>query len=475
LRRRRKELFNMVKVETKSVENQEAILNVEVEAARVEKSLQAAYRRLVQQVVVPGFRRGKAPMHIVERVVGSQRLYSEVLRDLLPEVISTAIQEAGVEAADVPEYDIEQLERGKPLVLRLTVPLQPRVELGDYRSIAVSGTPAEVTDEQVHMALQRVREQSITRTAVHGRPARHGDVITADVRIERDGQVVDVRENLQVEIGRNSFPAGFDQHVEGMLIGEERSFELALRSGEVPAEGAAPEPPQMYRFTVRLKEIEEQHLPELTDEFVRSLGIGLNTVEELQQELRRRLERETELATRYNLEERAVALAVERSVVEIPRTMIERQAEALARDRMQRLEEQGIPLARYLAAIGRSEPEWRRELVAEAEQMLRRSLVLGRIAEAEQIQVTEEEVDAEIEEAASSRRDPVEQARVRNALNRAEARERIKENLRVRKTVQFLAALAAENAAQGIPPTPLAGEGNTAAAEGTDEGRQPTG
>ncbi len=472
----------MVKVETKSVENQEAILNVEVEAARVEKSLQAAYRRLAQQVVVPGFRRGKAPMHIVERVVGSQRLYSEALRDLLPEVIPAAIQEAGVEAADVPEYDIEQLERGKPLVLRLTVPLQPRIELGDYRSISVPRTPAEITDEQVQTALQRVREQSITRTAVHGRPVRHGDVITADVRVEREGQVVDSRDNLQIEIGRNSFPAGFDQQVEGMLIGEERNFDLALRTGEAPGEDTAPEPPQMYRFTVRLKGIEEQHVPELTDEFVRSLGIGVSTVEELRQELRRRLEREAELAARYNLEERAVALAVERSVVEIPRTMIERQAEALARDRIQRLEEQGIPLARYLAAIGRSEAEWRRELVAEAEQMLRRSLVLEKIAEAEQIQVTEEEVDTEIEEAASSRFDPAEQARVRNALSRAEARERIKENLRVRKTVQFLATLAAENAAQGMPPTLLAGEGaeepsagGTAATQSADEGRQSMG
>jgi|DewCreStandDraft_2_1066082.scaffolds.fasta_scaffold00202_54 trigger factor len=467
----------MVKVETKSVENQEAILNVEVEAARVEKSLQAAYRRIVQQVAVPGFRRGKAPMHIVERIVGSQRLYTEALRELLPEVIPAAIQEAGVQAADVPEYDVEQLERGKPLVLRLTVPLQPRVELGDYRSISVPSTPAEISEEQVQSALQRVREQAMTRTAVHGRPARHGDIITADVRIERDGRVVDSREDLQIEIGRNAFPAGFDQQVEGMLIGEVRSFELALRTSEAPAEGAPAEPPQMYRFTVRLKAIEEQHVPELTDEFVRSLGLGLNTVEELREELRRRLAREAELAARYALEERAVALAVERSVVEIPRTLIERQAEALARDRRQRLEEQGIPLARYLAAIGRTEAEWRRELVAEAEQMLRRSLVLDKIAEAEQLQVSDEEVDAEIEQAASSRQDPAEQARVRTALNRAEARERIRENLRTRKTVQFLATLAAENAARGVPPTPLAGErereadtGQASGAGGAGEG-----
>jgi trigger factor len=153
-----------------------------------------------------------------------------------------------------------------------------------------------------------------------------------------------------------------------------------------------------------------------------------------------------------------VAVAVEQSRVEVPRTLIERQAESLARDRVRRLEEQSIPLARYLAAIGRTEVDWRRDLVQDAAAMVRRHLVLEKIAEAEQIQVTAEELAAEVAQAADSRLDRAEQTRMREALDQPDARERITTSLRLRKTVQFLADVAAATAARGVPPSQLSSE-----------------
>jgi trigger factor len=379
-----------VKVSTEKTEPGQIVLDIEVEPPEVEESLNKAYLRLVQRVNVPGFRRGKAPRAILERYIGKERLWEEAIEQLVPRLCQQALQEQEIEAFAQPEVEIVERE---PLRFKATVPLPPLVELGDYRQIRVPPEEVEIAEEEVDSSLEQLRHQ-LARWVPVERPARAGDLLTLDLQEMSPGEKSwrAAGKEFPLLLDSEVYLPGFSEQLIGMEKGQEKEFRLSYPEGYEREEFAGKE----YQFRVRVLEIKEKHLPELDDEFARSVGSGVETLDALREQVAARLKNRAEAEARSRLEQRVLEEVAQQSRIEFPSLLVEEEIDRILRARGADFGEGAPGIQRYLDYINKTLEEAREEIRPEATRRVVQILILDKIAAEEKIEVSQEEVDAEI-------------------------------------------------------------------------------
>jgi len=380
-----------VKVSTGKTENRQVVLEVEADPEEVERSLEVAYHRLVKRAHIPGFRKGKAPRQMVERYLGKETLLQEALEQLVPQLLNQAISEQGIEPIAQPEVEITRVD---PLAFKATVPLKPTVELGKYLEISVDKKPVEVTEEEVNSVIEQLRKQQGTWEPAD-RPVNLGDLVTINVVGSVDGEKMIEKTDLQFQVlqGMPVPVPGFAEELAGMEKGAEKEFTISVPD-DYAIKGLAG---KGCLFKVEVTEIKGQKLPELNDEFAKSLGQGFETLEVLKQDVNSNLKAMAEEGARRSYENKAVDALVGVSHVEFPQVMVEREIDRLISAQESELKANKIGLEDYLRSRKKSIEELREEIRPVATRQISSSLVLSKLAEDEHITVSDEELDTEIE------------------------------------------------------------------------------
>ncbi|HEY82970.1 MAG TPA: trigger factor [Dehalococcoidia bacterium] len=422
-----------MKVTREKIENSQAFLTIEMEPAEVEKSLAEAYRRLVKKTNIPGFRKGKAPREVLERYLGKESFMEDALSHLVPQAYEQALKEQQIEAIAQPHIELIQTD---PVIFKATVPLMPVVKLGDYHHIQVAPEPVEVTDDRVDAVIERLRHQNATWEPVD-RAADFGDLVVLDIESHVGGEPFINQKGAQYQLVRDStYPVpGFSHQLAGMKKGEEKEFKLQL-----PADFPEKLREKEASFKVRVAEIKEEILPELNDEFARQLGPELKTVAALKEEVATNLKLRAEEKARMDFEEKVIDAVVDQAQVEFPPILVEAEIHRLIDEQSRRFQIQGGSLEEYLESTNKTEEQLHEELYPIAVRRVTRSLVLGKVAEEEKIEVEESEIDAEIENMVSNAGENKEA--LWRALGSPRSRESIRQILLTRKTINRLVEIA---------------------------------
>ncbi|HJX61016.1 MAG TPA: trigger factor [Dehalococcoidia bacterium] len=436
-----------MKVSTERIPDSQVVLEIEVEPERMEKSLEKAYRRLAQRAKVPGFRKGKAPRAMLERYLGSEAIRHEALDILIPEAYRQAITEEKIEPIDLPAIEVTQEE---PLVFKATVPVRPSIDLGDYRAVRVEREPPAVREERVDEQIEELRHRYALLEPVE-RAVQVGDMVRAEVQISVDGRQVFREEDAEFRLrqGAAILLPGFAEALPGGEKGQRREFGL-----DVPADF-----PQRVlagrscQCSVLVKEVKEERLPEITDAFAREVGEGFPSLaalrERLTADLREAAEREADGSYREKVVDAMVAVAT----LEFPPQLVDREVDRLLQDRANA--SGAADVEAYLRDLRKPEEDLRQELRWEAIQRVQNSLVLSKLAEAEGIAVSKDDIDAEIERLAVSAGPRVDEVRRMFAGKRG--REALESSLFTRRTLDRLVAIAS---GEEVPSPAGEGESN---------------
>ncbi len=435
-----------LKVTTEPKEDRQLKMVIEVDPQRVEQELRKAARRLAQQLNIPGFRKGKAPYHVVLRYVGKESLYEEILDRLGQEVYREALEQSDIEPytmAQIEEIDLD------PLRYTLTIPLEPKVELGDYRSLRIEPPPVEVDEEEVQSRIDQILERQASYRSVD-RPAQNGDLLTVDVRAvvldqeghETDTVILDEKDwDLVLDEENPLEPPGFQEALVGMAPGQEKTFDLVW-----PEDSESMYAGKRIRFQVKVTQIREHHRPELTDELAQELGY--EDAQALEESVRESLRQEREdEAEREHLDQVMEALEAI-STLEYPPAAVERQLDRIMEETDRALQRMGLRgLEHYLELTGQDYASYRESRREEAEKTLRRVLLLNAVIEAEDIPVDEEEFQKELreryplaEEVSDEEREQYE--RLLEMFAQEPIRNELEHHIRVDRAIERLLAIA---------------------------------
>ena len=385
-----------VKVENTENKN-EVKLTFNIEAEKFEEAMKKVYTKTAKYFNIPGFRKGKAPMQLVERQYGSAIFYEDAFNELVPEIYDEAIKENKIEAVSRPNIDIIQMEKGKELIFTATVETKPEVELGKYKGIEIKKIEYTTTDKDIEHELGHMAERNARLVTIEDRPVEKGDITVIDF----DGSIDGVHfeggkaENHELEIGSNTFIPGFEDQIIGMKIDEEKDVKVKFPDDYFSKELAGKD----AVFAVKLHEIRKKELPKMDDEFAKDVS-EFDTLEELKNSIKEKLDVENETKAKNETEEEAIKTVCENAKIDIPNGMIETEIDNMIKDMETRLSYQGINLAQYLQIMGRKEEDMRKDFKEQAEKNIRVSLVLEAIAKEEKIEVTPDELNEKIKEMA---------------------------------------------------------------------------
>ena len=421
-----------MKVSSERIEGCRATLNIEVEPEEMEKAMDGAYRRLVNRVVIPGFRKGKAPRHMLERHIGTEYMVSEALERLVPELYDKAIEQEEIDAIDQPEVEMAQLE---PPIIKATVPLRPVVELGDYRTIKVTPNIVDITDEAIDNAVENLRHANASWEPVE-REARFGDLVTINVKGVVEQETVLDNEGVEYHLTADStMPVpGFAEHIVGMQLGEENEFRISFPEDWPTAEYAGKE----CTFKVSTSAVKEEKLPELDDTLAKSIGQEIETVEQLREKISGNLRVVAEREAKNKMESDVIEAAVEQSTIEFPAILTEREIDRMVNEQLMRLG--GMTFEDYLKYRGITEEEFRDQLREGAGKRVANSLFLMKVREEENIEIDENEINAEIDRMVQNAGEQGEQ--IQQMLDSPQARESIRNDLLTHKTLEHLIKIA---------------------------------
>ena len=419
-----------MKVSTKRLPDSQVLLEIEADEQQMERSLDKAFRRLAQRVEVPGFRKGKAPAGMLERHIGRARVVREALDILIPEAYNQAIEEQDVDAIDRPSIE---LVTDEPLAFKATVPVRPTVELGEYNSVRVKREPVSIDESEVDKALEELRH----RYAVHEpaeRPVQMGDIVRADVRGVIDGREVYKEDDAELRLreGATILLPGIAEGIIAAEKGTPKEIAVTVPEGERPLSGKS------GTFTVTVKEVKEEQLPALNDDFAREVGEGFSSLDALRDRLRNDMRERLQAQAEEEYRNKAVGALVETAAtIEFPPVMVEREVERLIQDQARHL---GLEVEQYLANTRRTRDELNEELLPIATDRVRRSLALTRLAEQEEIKAENQEVDAEVDRLAGSAGEQADQ--LRKLFGSPDGRAAIARSLVTRKTMDRLTEIA---------------------------------
>ncbi|MDR9755670.1 MAG: trigger factor [Thermacetogeniaceae bacterium] len=381
-----------------SIEKNQAKIHVEVEEEAVARALDQAYRKVVKRAVIPGFRKGKTPRPILEARLGKEVLYEEALEILLSDAYKKAIQETAIEPINQPEIDVVQLEEGKPFIFDATVEVLPEVKLGEYKGVSAVIPEVKVDDEEVDAHLKLLQQRHAKIVDAGDKEVNDGDIAVVDLEVTVDGNVEERLSGSEryVEVGTARFIPGLDAHLLGMNVNEEKTFTMNLPSvfQYKDLEGKEAE------FKVKVTAVKKKELPELDDEFAKDISEHA-TLEDFKEDLRKRIEETGHINAKRIFKERVVTKVVEQAEVEIPETLLKQQLEEETNRFVQRLAMQRLTLDDYLKMANKDSDGLRQDLEARAQVAIKTRLVLNAIAKAEEIKVTAEELDQEIDDLAA--------------------------------------------------------------------------
>jgi len=423
-----------MKVTNEKTENSQVLLSIEMEPAEVEDALEKSYHRLAKKTNIPGFRKGKAPRAILEHYIGRESLLQDALNKMIPEAYERAIKEQEIDAFAQPDIEVIQTD---PVVFKVTVPVRPVVKLGDYHSINLTPEPVELTEDNVNAVIERLHHQQATWEPVE-RPVTFDDLVILDIESSIEGEPFINRKGFQYWVRRDTpIPVpGFAEQLAGMKKGEDKEFKLQIPSDYPQSELAGKEP----WFKVIVTEIKEEKLPKLNDELAKQISPEFETVDILRERVATELRQQAEEKAKIDFEEKVIQEVVNLAQVEFPPILVEMEIDRLVNEQSRRLQMSGHGLEEYLNSINKTEAELREELKPQANKRITHSLVLGKVAEEEKIEVSDAEIDAEIEEMTKNTAENKDE--LRKYLNTPQSKDSIRQILITRKTIQRLVEIA---------------------------------
>ncbi|CUK33448.1 prolyl isomerase (trigger factor) [Listeria monocytogenes] len=412
-------------------------LTFEIEQEKVKEGLDRAFVKVRKTLNVPGFRKGKVPRQIFNQRFGEEALFQDALDILLPEVYSAAIDEAGIDPVDTPQVNIESMEKGETWVLTAEVTVKPEVKLGDYKGLEVEKRETELTTEELEAELKQLQERQAELVVKEDAPAENGDTVILDFEGFKDGVAFEggQAENHSLELGSGQFIPGFEEKLVGLKAGDEADIELTFPE-EYHAEDLAGQP---VVFKVKLHEIKTKEVPALDDELAKDIDEEVETLDELKEKISKRLQEAKEESVAQAKQEEVIAKAVENAEVDIPHAMVHHEADHLMNHFAQDLQAQGLTHELYYQFTGQTEEAMHAQMEKDAEKRVKMNLVLEAIAEAENIEPTEEAIDEEISTLAEKY--GMEKDAVRAALGDMSE---LKSDLKIRKAIDVLLDSAVE-------------------------------
>lgn len=431
-----------MKATWEKIEKNLGVLEVEVDAERVASALDKAFNKVAKTASVPGFRKGKVPRPIFEARFGVESLYQDAIDILLPEVYSEAVEQADIFPVDRPDVEIEQFAKGQTFKFKAKVTVKPEVKLGDYKGIEVAAVTAEVSDEELNEELERLQQRHAELTVIDEGASQSGDIVVIDFDGSVDGVPFEggQAERYSLELGSNTFIPGFEEQVVGMATGDFKDVEVTFPETYHAEELAN----KQAIFKVKVHEIKRKQLPELDDEFAKDVS-EFDTLDEYKEDLKKELLARKEQDAQGVRENEVVEKAAANAEVEIPDAMIETEVQNLMRDFDNRLRQQGMNLEMFLSFSGQSNSDLEDQMKDDAAKRVRNNLVLEQIAKEEKLEVSEEEINKELDNMAETYKSSTDE--IRNILGANGALDSLREEVLLRKTIDFLL----ENSVEGPP------------------------
>ena len=413
-------------------------LVIEASAEEFEAGLNAAYNKNKNKISVPGFRKGKAPRKMIEQLYGSQIFFEDAANEIIPDAYADAAKESGLDIVSQPKVSIEQLEAGKPFIFAAEVAVRPEVELGEYKGVEVTKADAEVTDADVEEELKKVQDQNSRTVSVEDRAVKDGDMTVIDFEGFIDGEAFDggKGENYPLTIGSHSFIDTFEEQMIGMNIGEEKELNVTFPE-DYHAENLKGKP---ATFKVTVKEIKEKQLPELDDDFAQDVS-DFDTLAEYKDDLKKKIAERKESEAKAKKESEAIEKVVEAAKMDSPQAMIDTQVNRMLEDFAMRLQQQGLSVEQYFQYTGMTADKIMEEMKPEAVKRIKNSLVLEAVAKAENIEVSEEEFEAELQKMADMYKMEIE--KIKEFMQDAEAKQ-MKDDIAIQKAVELIVSSAVE-------------------------------
>ena len=379
-------------VQVEKLEKNMAKLTVEVPAEDVEKAIQGAYQKTKKSINIPGFRKGKAPRQLIEKMYGKEVFYSDAVDAMLPKAYSDAVEECGEEIVSYPKIDVVQIENGKPFIFTAEVAVKPAVTLGEYKGIQVEKAPIEVTDEEIEAQVNKEREANSRTVTVEDRAVQKGDIATIDFEGFVDGVAFDggKGENYDLEIGSNTFIPGFEDQLVGAEIGKELDVNVTFPEEYGAKELAGKE----AVFKCKVNGIKVKELPEADDEFAQEVS-EFDTLDAYKEDIKANLLKKKEEEAQRVKEDAVIGKIIEGAQMEIPEAMVEYQTQQMLDDFGRRMQSQGLSLEQYFQFTGMTEDQYKEQMKPRALQNIQSRLVLEAVAEAEKLEATEEDLEKE--------------------------------------------------------------------------------
>ena len=386
-----------IKIE-KTEKNNELKLEFTIESKKFDEGMKKVYAKSARYFNIPGFRKGKAPMAMVEKQYGPEIFYEDTFNEIVPEEYERELKENNIDAVSRPEIEIKQMGKGKDLIFTAIVQTKPDVKLGKYKGIQLKKIEYNVTDEDIEHELGHMADRNSRLVTVEDRAVENGDITVIDFEGFVDGKAFEggKAENHELTIGSNTFIPGFEDQIIGMKTGEEKDINVKFPeeyfSEELKGKDAT--------FKVKLHEIKKKELPELNDDFAKDTS-EFDTLDELKKSIKEKLEEENSNKVKYETEDAAVKAVVDSSEVEIPSGMIDTEIDNMVRDIETRLSYQGMKLEQYLSMMGKSMEDFRKEYEEQAKTSVKTRLVLEAIVKAENIEASEEDINKKLKEMAA--------------------------------------------------------------------------
>ena len=425
-------------LQVEKLENNMAKLTIEVAAEDLEKAMQNAYQKAKGRISIPGFRKGKAPRKMIEQMYGKGVFLEDAVNALIPEHYSKALAECELEIVSQPTIDITQAEPGKAFIFTAEVAVKPEVTLGDYKGVEVPKTEITVTDEDVEAELKKEQEKNSRTISVEDRAAQLNDIVTIDFEGSVDGVPFDGGQATEypLTLGSNTFIPGFEEQLVGAKVGDDVDVKVTFPEEYQAKELAGKE----AIFKCAVKKIEAKELPELDDDFAKDVS-EFDTLAEYKEHVKTNLEDKKANEAKRAKEDAAVDKVIENAQMDIPEAMIETQTRQMLDDFARRMQSQGLSMEQYFQFTGQSMDKMMEDMKPQALKRIQTRLVLEKVAEAENIQPSEEEITEEIQKMADAYK--MEADKIREAIGES-GLEQMKKDMAVQKAVTVIADAAVE-------------------------------
>ena len=409
----------------------EVKLNVTIEAEKFDEAIKKVYFKSAKYFNIPGFRKGKAPMNIVEKYYGKEIFYEDAFNEVVPEELEKAVEENKLEVVSRPDIEVTQIGKGQDLIFTAVFQTKPEAELGKYKGVEIKKIEYKVTDEDVEHELGHMQEHNSRLISVEDRPVEKGDIANINFEGFVDGVAFEggKAENHDLEIGSNTFIPGFEDQIIGMKIDEEKDIQVKFPDEYFSKDLAGKD----ATFKVKVNEIKKKELPTLDDEFAKDVS-EFDTLKELKESIKEKQQKQNDERAKYETQDAVIKAVCENVKVDIPSGMVETETENMLKDMEQRLSYQGLKLNQYLQMMGKTREEMQKEYEPQAIEAIKSRLAIEAVIKAEKIEVADIDIDEKIKEMAKNYGRENDEEFLKNE----NVRNYIKQGLESEKAIEFL-------------------------------------